>query len=83
MEQSLTDKYAGWVGLGLLYMWGFATIPWANFSSSYQLWVKVISFLGAVLVSASGLAVLLYVGHLEERLRQYMEISNSNELNAD
>ena len=81
--EDTSNKYASWIGVGLMFMWGCAIIPWANFSNSYQLWIKVIAFLGAALVSACGIAVFLYVGNLEEKLRQSIERSNYNEVNAE
>ena len=83
MEVTSSNKYAGWIGLGLLYMWGCAIVPWANFSNSYQLWIKVIAFLGAALLSASGVTVFLYVSNLEEKLRQSVERNSINEADAD
>lgn len=61
MNKQTRKKFSGLIGLGMMYMWACATMYWAD---------SAISFLGAGLVSVSGIAVFFYINSLEQELSQ-------------
>ncbi len=65
MQDTSSNKYAAWVALGLMYMWGAVFFAWIDFWNSGQTWMRVLAFFGAALVSLSGIAIALYTSNLE------------------
>ena len=80
IEDTLSKNYLGWIGLGLLYMWGCAIVAWMDYWNSYETWIKVLAFLGGALVSISGTAIAVYTSKLEEKIRQLNERSKNSEM---
>ena len=84
MDDSLIPKhYAGLIGLGLLFMWGAALVSWIRLSQSPNGALMLIGFLGAATVSASGIAIVLYIADLESKVRKLTESNNFNESQAE
>jgi hypothetical protein len=61
MNKQTRKKYSGLIGIGMLYTWGCAILYWVG---------SPIGFIGAGLVSISGIAVFFYVSSLEEELNK-------------
>jgi hypothetical protein len=60
-------RFAGWIGLGLLFMWSGALLFWIDLASEYGTWRKVLGYGGAAVTSLAGIAAALYASHLEKR----------------
>lgn len=82
MEQTIPQRYAGLIGLGLMYLWGTTLLVWGDWIQSDVLLVKCIGIMGALLASLSGLAIFLYVSDLETQLRSIKEKNALNETQA-
>lgn len=64
---SRTSKWAGLIGLGLMFVWGCALLFWIDFADGYATWKKAVGFVGAGLVSLSCLALFMYTSRQEQR----------------
>lgn len=64
----MKDRKIGLIGLGVMFMWCCALLPWIDLWNSSATLKQALGFFGAALVSLSGLAVLLYASHLEKRV---------------
>lgn len=73
MDQLNLKRYAGLIGLGLMYLWGCAIIVWVDWTQSEVLFVKVVGIGGLALASLSGIAVFFYVNGLESQLKKEKE----------
>lgn len=82
MEQLIPQRYAGLVGLGLMYLWGATLLVWVDWIQSEVLFVKVFGIVGAALASLSGIAVFLYVSSLESQLKKIKEKNEFHEAQA-
>ena len=79
---NFSSRYIGLIGLGLMFMWGSALMPWIDFSRSHHVAPQLMGFLGACLVSATGLATFLYVNFLEGEVKRLKERNETNEAEA-
>lgn len=77
MDNETRKKYAGIIGIGFLYMWGCAVFYWIDSSH------KFIGFVGAALVSVSGIAISFYTSSIEEELKISMQRSEENSAEAE
>jgi hypothetical protein len=76
VNQILREKYAGFICLGLLYLWGATLIVWADWTQSSVIFVKVVGIVGAILASLSGIATFLYINGLESEVKD-LRVKNS------
>lgn len=70
------EKYIGLIGIGAMYSWACAIMLWVDWVKSDHFGSKVIGAIGSALVSASMIAVFLYIGRKEEQrsaLEQQLE----------
>ena len=79
MNQLIPEKYAGLIGLGLMYLWGATLFVWVDWTQSSVIFVKVVGIAGAVLASLSGVAAFLYVNGLESEIK---DLRAKNSFNA-
>jgi len=70
MHETIPKKYAGLIGLGLMFMWGCAILYWVEWTNSYSTFENVIGTVGGMLVSASGLGIFLYTNDIESKLKE-------------
>jgi hypothetical protein len=70
MNQLIPERYAGLIGLGLMYLWGATLIVWVDWAQSEVIFVKIVGFAGAALASLSGLSTFLYVSGLESEVKE-------------
>lgn len=82
MAQTIPQRYAGLIGLGLMYLWGTTLLVWVDWTQSDVLLVKSIGIIGALLASITGIAIFLYVSGLETQLRTIKEKNAFNETQA-
>lgn len=82
MSYVIPSRYAGLIGLGLMYLWGATLTGWVGWSQSDVLLVKVVAIVGMLLASASGISTFLYVNDLEVQLRKLRETSEFFETQA-
>ena len=82
MNESIPKRYAGWIGLGVMFMWGFALVFWADLLKSNNIVTKTLGLLGAGITSASGIAIFLYASSLEQEVARLKELSESNATEA-
>ena len=54
-------------------------MAWVDLSTSSNTVMKILGFLGASLVSISGLAIAFYTSSLEEKVRDLKKQSDANE----
>lgn len=73
MDQLISKRYAGLIGLGLMYLWGCAIIVWVDWTQSEVLFVKVVGIGGFALAFLSGIAIIFYVTGLESQLEKEKE----------
>lgn|SRR4030065_415894 len=69
MNSKTRKSYAGLIGLGFMYMWCCAVLYWVG---------SAVWFIGAGLVSVSGIAVFFYVNSLEEELKNIEQRNDKN-----
>ena len=69
MEQIIPERYAGIIGIGVMYLWGTASVTWVSWAQSEVLFMKIIGVAGALLASLCGIAIYLYVSGIESQLR--------------
>lgn len=82
MDSAGPDRYAGMLGLGLMYLWGATLFGWIEWYQSEILFVKVVGIIGMVLASLTGISTFLYVNGLESKLKQSQEKSEFYEAQA-
>lgn len=73
MNQTISKRHAGSIGLGLMYLWGTTLIFWVDWVQSEVIFVKVAGIVGAALASLSGLATFLYANSLESEIKDLIE----------
>jgi hypothetical protein len=73
MNQFIPEKYAGLIGLGLMYLWAATLIVWVDWTQSSVIFVKIVGIAGAILASLSGVATFLYVNGLESEVKDLRE----------
>ncbi len=78
-SEIIPKRYAGLIGLGVLFMWASAIVAWSGLWMSDDTIAKLLGFLGSCLVSASGIAVFLYTSSLEERVNNLTQRENNRE----
>ena len=78
LQSVVPKRYAGLVGLGLMFMWGSALMTWMNLWESTSLLMKTLGLLGLALVTASGLAIAFYTNGIEQELKEAIEQSQRN-----
>ena len=82
MNQLIPERYAGLIGLGLMYLWGATLIVWVNWTQSEVIFVKIVGIAGAALASLSGLSAFLYVNGLESEVKELRANNSFNEAQA-
>lgn len=82
MNQLIPERYAGLIGLGLMYLWGATLLVWVDWTQSEVVFVKIVGFAGAALASLSGVATFLYVNGLESKVKDLRAKNSFNEAQA-
>lgn len=82
MSQLIPERYAGLIGLGLMYLWCATLLVWVDWTQSEVIFVKIIGFAGAALASLSGIAAFLYVNGLESEVKDLRAKNSFNESQA-
>ncbi|MEO7861331.1 MAG: hypothetical protein ABIU05_12970 [Nitrospirales bacterium] len=82
MDPIIPKRYAGLVGLGLMYLWGATLLSWADWAQSEVVFSKVVGIAGMALASLSGIAAFLYVNGLESQVKRLQEKNESYETQA-
>lgn len=82
MNSIIPKRYIWLVGLGLMYMWGTALVAWLDLWQSSQIGLRIIAFLGAALVSLSGIAISFYTNDLELKVKRLNERNERNKAEA-
>lgn len=82
MNEIIPKRYAGLVGLGIMFMWGSGLLAWVDLWKSSPIAAKIAGLLGSCLISASGIAIFLYTSSLEEEANRLKQRSDSNEAEA-
>lgn len=82
MNQLIPKRYAGFIGLGLMYLWGSTLLVWIDWTQSEIIFNKIIGISGAALASLSGLATFLYVNGLESDVKDLRAKNSFNEAQA-
>ena len=82
MNQHIPERYAGLIGLGLMYLWGATLLVWVDWAQSEVIFVKIIGVAGAALASLSGVATFLYVNGLESEVKDLRAKSSCIEAQA-
>ncbi|OGT02137.1 MAG: hypothetical protein A2143_00635 [Gallionellales bacterium RBG_16_57_15] len=73
MNSKTRKSYAGLIGLGFMYMWCCAALYWVG---------SGVWFIGAGLVSVSGIAVFFYVNSLEKELNSITQRNEQSSTEA-
>lgn len=79
MNQLIPERYAGFIGIGLMYLWGSTLLVWVSWTQSEVIFVKIVGIAGAALASLSGLATFLYVSDLESKVKDLRAKNTFNE----
>ena len=82
MNQLIPERYAGLIGLGLMYLWGATLIVWVDWTQSEVVFVKIVGIAAAALASLSGLSAFLYINGLESEVKELRAKSSFNESQA-
>jgi len=65
-----SNKRAGLIGLGLMFVWCSALLYWVELANEYATWKQIAGTAGAAVVSLSCLAVVLYTGRQDQRIAE-------------
>ncbi|TKB66209.1 MAG: hypothetical protein E8D52_17770 [Nitrospira sp.] len=82
MSQLIPERYAGLIGLGLMYLWGATLLVWVGWIQSYGILEKIVGVTGVALASLSGIATFLYVNGLESEVKDLRAKNSFNEAQA-
>jgi hypothetical protein len=69
VDRTIPERYAGLVGLGLMYLWMCALFFWLDLAESVDIFKKVIGYGGMALTSVCGIAAFFYTSDLESELK--------------
>lgn len=80
---AVLQKHLGTIaGVGLMFIWGSACLPWVELTQSGSLTMKLVGMIGTALVSISGIAIAFYGNDTEQKLRRVGERNALNEVDA-
>lgn len=82
MITPITSRYAGVIGLGIMYLWAATIFVWIDWIKSDTVAKSIVGIIGVLLASASGVSAFLYLAHLEARLKELEESNVRNESQA-
>ena len=82
MNQIISERYAGLIGFGLMYLLGATLLVWVDWTQSDIIFEKIVGVAGAVLASLSGVGTFFYVNGLESEVKELRAKNSFNEAQA-